>query len=106
MILELKYDDYLPWLLFLLQESSKIGFNVLSFSNILYLIETYTFSQLKLKNMRRFKKARGTNNPFVNRILLYLRGRQFAVDHVYCSLKTTCYLIGQPPFEKLADEIL
>lgn len=42
------YDDYLPWILYLLQESSIIGFNVLSFSNILYLLETYTFSQLKI----------------------------------------------------------
>lgn len=47
------HSDYLPWLLFVLQECSQIGFNVLSFSNILYLLETHTFSQLmidKLKN--------------------------------------------------------
>lgn len=45
------HDDYLPWLLFLLQESSKIGFNVLSFSNILYLLETHTFDQLKIQKL-------------------------------------------------------
>lgn len=45
------HSDYLPWLLFVLQESSQIGFNVLSFSNILYLIETYTFAQLKIHRL-------------------------------------------------------
>lgn len=48
-----RHDDYLPWLLFLLQESNTIGFNVLSFSNILYLIEEYTFLQLELNNFKR-----------------------------------------------------
>lgn len=45
------HGTYLPWLLFVLQESSQIGFNVLSFSNILYLLETYTFSQLKIEQL-------------------------------------------------------
>ena len=47
------HDDYLPWVLYLLQEGSKIGFNVLSFSNILYLLETYTFAQLKIERLTR-----------------------------------------------------
>lgn len=46
------HSDYLPWLLFVLQESSQIGFNVLSFSNILYLIETYTFQELKIRQLK------------------------------------------------------
>lgn len=46
-------NDYILWLLFLLQESSKIGFNVLSFSNILYLLEEFTFSQLKNERLQR-----------------------------------------------------
>lgn len=45
------HSDYLPWLLFILQECSQIGFNVLSFSNILYLLETHTFSQLKIDRL-------------------------------------------------------
>lgn len=45
-------NDYMLWLLFLLQECSKIGFNVLSFSNILYLLEEYTFSQLEIKRLQ------------------------------------------------------
>ena len=45
-------DDYIPWLLFLLHESSKIGYNVLSFSNILYLLETFTFAQLEIKALK------------------------------------------------------
>lgn len=45
------HSDYLPWLLFLLQESFQIGFNVLSFSNILFLLETYTFAQLKISKL-------------------------------------------------------
>ena len=44
-------DDYIPWLLFMLQESVNIGFNVLSFSNILYLIETYTMSQYRIQEL-------------------------------------------------------
>lgn len=40
------HSDYLPWLLFLLRDNLGNEFNVLAFSNILYLIETYTFSQL------------------------------------------------------------
>lgn len=46
------HDDYLPWVLYLLQEGSKIGFNVLSFSNILYLLETYTFAQLEIRQLK------------------------------------------------------
>lgn len=46
------HSDYLPWLLFVLQESSQIGFNVLSFSNILYLLETYTFAQLEIIRLK------------------------------------------------------
>lgn len=46
------HDDYIIWLIFLLHESSKIGFNVLSFSNILYLLETYTFSQIEIKLLK------------------------------------------------------
>lgn len=45
------HGTYLPWLLFVLQESSQIGFNVLSFSNILYLLEIYTLSQLKIERL-------------------------------------------------------
>lgn len=51
-----QYDEYLPWLLYLLQESTEIGFNVLSFSNILYLLEVYTISQLELEQMKRIEK--------------------------------------------------
>lgn len=47
------HSDYLPWLLFILQECSQIGFNVLSFSNILYLLETHTFSQLMIDRLKR-----------------------------------------------------
>lgn len=45
-------SDYLPWLLFILQECSQIGFNALSFSNILYLLETYTFDQLLIDRLK------------------------------------------------------
>lgn len=51
------HDDYLPWVLYLLQEGSKIGFNVLSFSNILYLLETYTFAQLEIAHLKEYKQA-------------------------------------------------
>lgn len=47
------HSDYLPWLLFVLQESSQIGFNALSFSNILYLLETYTFKELRIKQLEK-----------------------------------------------------
>ncbi len=47
------HSDYLPWLLFLLRESSKIGYNVLSFSNILFLLETYTFQELKIRELQK-----------------------------------------------------
>lgn len=47
-----KHDDYLPWLLYLLRESSIIGFNVLSFSNILYLLECYTFTNMELSSLK------------------------------------------------------
>lgn len=47
---------YLPWLLFILQECSQIGFNALSFSNILYLLETYTFDQLEIIKLRETSK--------------------------------------------------
>ena len=43
------HSDYLPWLLFLLRDNLGNEFNVLAFSNILYLIETYTFSQLSIQ---------------------------------------------------------
>lgn len=46
------HGDYLPWLLFILQECSQIGFNVLSFSNILYLLETHTFDQLMIDKLK------------------------------------------------------
>ena len=46
---EPRYDEYIPWLLYLLQDSSTVEFNVLSFSNILFLIETYTFSIIELE---------------------------------------------------------
>lgn len=49
------HSDYLPWLLFLLKESSDIGFNVLSFSNILFLLETYTFQELRIKKLEKGK---------------------------------------------------
>lgn len=40
-------DDYLPWLIYALFDSKKESFNVLAFSNIFYLLEAYTFSQIK-----------------------------------------------------------
>lgn len=46
-------DDYIPWLLFMLQESANIGFNVLSFSNILYLLETHSISQYKIEELEK-----------------------------------------------------
>ena len=45
------HSDYLPWLLFILQECYQIGFNALSFSNILYLLETHTFNQLMIDKL-------------------------------------------------------
>lgn len=46
-------DDYLHWLLFMLQESTNIGFNVLSFSNILYLLEIHSMSQYKIEELEK-----------------------------------------------------
>lgn len=43
-------DDFLPWLIYAFSDSKNTKYNVMAFSNIFYLLEAYTFSQIEAVN--------------------------------------------------------